>query len=294
MVHFLEVYIIQMRKLFILLFIIILFIITPMAEFTWGDLPKNQIDPQLITEAIAQMIAEHEADPEAHLGAGESLEQHKTNETLDHPESSIVTDKIASGQLLLYHFNPDRFFVPISPKDLDLSDLGGSSFAGPVYAELTTNTMQDVFYTAYSGGDERYNRIGDGDLNPHFRMRLVPTSLTSQVLYFGIGVFDGDSAIGYKIENGTLKSVWWDDNPTEHLDTIAGIDLTVPHNYEVSVDSEGDINWIIDGFVVKTLAYPSDIAIDGGNVGLTLLLKKTTSSNRTIVLYQIILEQDYF
>jgi len=80
-----------------------------MSEFTWGDLPKNQIDPQLITEAITEAINAHESDPEAHLGAGESLEMHRQNEILDHPASSIVADKISDTSSFI--------FVPVLPYD---------------------------------------------------------------------------------------------------------------------------------------------------------------------------------
>lgn len=71
-----------------------------MSEFTWGDLPKSQVDNQLITEAITQAIADHESDPTAHLGDGESLEQHKTNEVLDHPAGSALSDKQTLSEIV--------------------------------------------------------------------------------------------------------------------------------------------------------------------------------------------------
>lgn len=64
-----------------------------MGLFTWSALPKDQDNAQLISEAISEAITNHEADPNAHLGAGESLEQHKSNEIIDHPAFSIVPDK---------------------------------------------------------------------------------------------------------------------------------------------------------------------------------------------------------
>lgn len=65
-----------------------------MADPTWDALAKNQIDPELISEYVAAAIVAHESDPEAHLGAGESLEQHKTNDVIDHPAESILNDKL--------------------------------------------------------------------------------------------------------------------------------------------------------------------------------------------------------
>ena len=59
----------------------------------WGQQEKAQDNPQTIDQAIAAAIAAHEADPTAHLGVGESLEQHKSFEIIDHPAQSVVLDK---------------------------------------------------------------------------------------------------------------------------------------------------------------------------------------------------------
>lgn len=59
----------------------------------WGQMQKAQDDPETIEEAIARMIAEHEADPEAHLGEGESLSMHKHEDVIDHPAGSLLPDK---------------------------------------------------------------------------------------------------------------------------------------------------------------------------------------------------------
>lgn len=64
-----------------------------MADPVWGQLAKAQDNPETIEGAIVRLIAEHEADAGAHTGTGESLETHKTQETVDHPVGSIVADK---------------------------------------------------------------------------------------------------------------------------------------------------------------------------------------------------------
>lgn len=73
-------------------------IIIYMTVVTWGTLEKSAVDPQVITAAIQEMIDAHEANPSAHLGIGESLEQHKTNEIIDHPANSVVPDKNSASQ----------------------------------------------------------------------------------------------------------------------------------------------------------------------------------------------------
>src|SRR5574337_678102 len=67
--------------------------LSDMADPVWGLLPKAQDDPTTIDEAIAAAIAAHEADPEAHLGDGESLDVHRANTTLDHPVGAVLSDK---------------------------------------------------------------------------------------------------------------------------------------------------------------------------------------------------------
>lgn len=67
----------------------------------WGMMQKAQDDPETIEQAIARMIAEHEADPEAHLGEGESLSMHKHEEVIDHPAFSIVGDKFSNTDIII-------------------------------------------------------------------------------------------------------------------------------------------------------------------------------------------------
>jgi len=61
---------------------------------TWGQLAKSQDDPEKIEEAIARMISEHNADPEAHLCEGGSLRSHKMAEIIDHLVNSILGEKL--------------------------------------------------------------------------------------------------------------------------------------------------------------------------------------------------------
>lgn len=67
----------------------------------WSSLPKTQDNPQTIDEAIAAAIATHEADPESHMGEGESIENHRVNDVIDHPQGSVVSDKTSINQLEL-------------------------------------------------------------------------------------------------------------------------------------------------------------------------------------------------
>ena len=71
-----------------------------MAEpIVWGLLPKAQDDGTTIDEAITAAIAAHETDPEAHIGTDESIDVHRKNTTLDHPQASVLGDKISSNEV---------------------------------------------------------------------------------------------------------------------------------------------------------------------------------------------------
>src|SRR3990167_2052179 len=73
-----------------------------MSVETWGQLDKSQVDSEKVEAAIARLIAEHEADPDSHLGAGESLEAHRASEVMDHMAGSVLADKLQAGGLILF------------------------------------------------------------------------------------------------------------------------------------------------------------------------------------------------
>lgn len=62
--------------------------------FIWGSAPRATNDPTLVDEAIAEAIASHKDDPDAHLGPDGSLESHRAAEIIDHRAESVVNDKI--------------------------------------------------------------------------------------------------------------------------------------------------------------------------------------------------------
>ena len=68
----------------------------------WGLLPKAQDDGTTIDEAIAAAIVAHEEDPDAHMGTGESIDVHRANTVIDHPQASVVPDKLTSVGLTFF------------------------------------------------------------------------------------------------------------------------------------------------------------------------------------------------
>lgn len=68
-----------------------------MGNYIWGDMNRATNDPTGIDEAISTAITAHDDDPEAHLGADQSLQSHRASEIIDHLAESVVNDKLAKA-----------------------------------------------------------------------------------------------------------------------------------------------------------------------------------------------------
>lgn len=264
-----------------------------MADPVWGALAKAQDNNETIEEAIVRLITAHEADAGAHTGSGESLETHKTQDIVDHPAGSIVSDKIPAGQLSLEQYSYERYVTQIDIEDLCINKYSGSAFGGSLYGELQASAVIDDWETATVGGDEAYNLIGDETKDPMFRFRLEPSITANFETYFGIGNFLEDSALGFKIVDGDVYGVWWDTDPVEHLIDL-NFTLSGPHSYSLETLDGEFVKWYIDGVLMETLTWSgSDIVFEGGNWGLTLSLRKRASGGHVLLLYQLLFEQDF-
>ena len=156
---------------FILLSAIIsvLFLIYIMALPNWGQLQKALDDPETIEEAIARLIAVHEEAPTSHLGDGESLENHKTAEVIDHPERSIPTDKYSTSEVLVsFHPNNTEAWVTenvsLTPTLAGIflrnssTDDSQSLLAGSIFEVPSDLTPYSFFILDFQFGFRRVNR----------------------------------------------------------------------------------------------------------------------------------------
>lgn len=145
-------FIMNYKYKFVLFLIIIFVIIYIMGLFTWSSLPKDQTDNQTISEAITEAIIAHEEDPTAHLGAGESLEQHKSNDVIDHLAGSIVPDKFSNAQSFLY----STVIPEISGNEDNCSIENWSPFIG-LYQASPTSGEGSYFLSTFVPADLGYN-----------------------------------------------------------------------------------------------------------------------------------------
>lgn len=165
-----------------------------MALPLWGVLEKAQDDSETIEQAIARLIDEHKADPTAHLGVGESLEQHKTSSIIDHPPESVVLDKL-----------------PFTQYDEFKADLGSHGWSFEEGTGSATSTLIDVSLFSQSEvlliGNTNHlagSNYPDADLMYQFYCRLTGASSSDGVLYFTWDVdgYDSDDRISIE-KDGT-------------------------------------------------------------------------------------------
>lgn len=135
----------------------------------WGLLEKSQSDNQKIEEAIDAAIEAHEADENAHLGVGESLQSHKASEIIDHVQGSIVGDKFsASERTMITNFENLAMFsltgdvtsggwgytgIYVNKGETDLSKIMPLSTPIPGYFDCGDSWLFDV-KGYYDGNDD--------------------------------------------------------------------------------------------------------------------------------------------
>lgn len=234
-----------------------------MSTETWGQMPKSQNDPKLIEERVAEMIAEHEHDPEAHLGPGESIEVHRTQSIIDHPAYSIVGDKYSEG-------DPNNNFFRTDFKTLDNWSKGGQGGArsGMRFTQL---------YSGYSTGNYYFIWL-DADpippythwFNPDTHELLVETVVEirqhlTHLIRFGMNVEDtyflgedGDGpGIAFKIEGGKVWAQYAaDQGAITNVELMASVPVGV-HKYSVHYKNGAFIRWYID----DTLFYELTVGV---------------------------------
>ena len=240
----------------------------------WGNLEKSQDDKNTIDEAIASAIAAHEADPTAHLGDNESLQNHKHNEIIDHPAGSVVIDKLSYNQfeynLLWSDFQTWKHNLPQTSGNQVLYN----SNSGVVNYYLSAASVHRYFKKSLDSS----GFVLDGSCSFRLDIRMSQESdyLTTSYNLFGFG-FESDissfSGICFKIQNGKLYTgyknsldvmVW---NEVVGFDYMSYIQMSVIGLYSIMYDKNTDLmQWLFNGQVV----YQVESFFTNGNVGIDL------------------------
>jgi hypothetical protein len=242
-----------MRNLFIVLFFLTFFYF--MTIQNWGSLQKSATDDETIEQAIARLIAVHEADSTSHLGVGESLQAHKNADIIDHPLGSVVGDKMGLANFTLSpNFESlDRYTIVASSNTPKLSSI-----------DLFTSTVTDnVAYLIAPGasGAANYDPIYYNTIQ--FSLTLFTNSNIE--VYAGAGDLRTSEIgpfVGFKIVNSTLYACerqWAPSGLVEFTEVISGVTVNTRHNYRVEVNpTDGKFYFYVDGVQVADMDIHSN------------------------------------
>jgi len=252
---------------------------------TWGLLPKSQVDDELIEEAIARLILEHNEDETAHLGTGQSLQSHKASEIIDHVVASIVADKIKNGEVTVDKLNWDRNLITTEFESLDGWKQGG------VGTETITVILGGTkLETGANNGDTAYiacvPAYGFGE-NPNFDKKPY-LQVRAKVMDFGyaethihIGYYGFQAAahdyIGFRIDQNKIYAVCRKSADSETAVDITGsLSAEDSHDYAVEYVSSTSVKFYIDGTLKTTIT--TNIPT-GGNEEACIFLGVRNSHN---------------
>jgi len=243
----------------------------------WGQLPKSQIDPEKIEEAIARMITEHNNDPNAHTEEGQSLYAHKTAEVIQHAVASIVADKIKNFEVEPNKLNWDMPYIDSHFESLDAFAFNTRAY-GQYDLWYALGHLRIELGAAGDGGFEMFNEIvgmnTEWEKNPVMQARLKIAKCQSAVYYWGIGTKYYDeqlySRAGFQVKNNKLYAMtaWVDNDEVEHeyREEIAEINLEKYQTYRVeSYKNENQIKYYVNNELKKTITtnLPWDKGIYG-------------------------------
>jgi len=212
---------------------------------TWGELAKSQIDPEKIEEAIQRLIAEHNADPEAHLSSGGSLQSHKAAEIIDHLAASIIADKFSDIEVKAETTfeSVDGWYYDGLPPQLNWPGL--LIHCGEVLnAETVLYSESNVF---------TLSNLSSGFL---FQVTAQFNTLNNQRIRLSAGFLDaGDDGggIGFETSGDKLYGVFrnWENRYTVELMTINTYALRTFRAHAPA--GEGVVNFYVDGVLKGSL-----------------------------------------
>lgn len=263
-----------------------------MAVLNWGDLTKSQEDDETIEEAIARLIAAHNANEEAHLDTGQSLQSHKAAEIIDHLANSIIEDKVGDGEISLPKLTADHRIIISSFESLDGWNVGGTTYLELGSLGLRTANTTNAYAYAYDTPSGQIGLTWDKDFFWQATVKL--NQITNQEVYFGIGGSEyvgGYSGAGFKISNGTLYCYHMDIVATVYTyvtQEITGITLTVPHVYRIKYDqTAGTLQFYIDGVLKHT--FTTGLPEDDSDELAIIQIKTLENAYKYIYIFDLLI-----
>lgn len=253
-------------------------IMFPMSQFTWGDLPKDQTDAQLISEAITQAIADHNDDPTAHMDSGQSIDIHRLNTTIDHPAMSIVSDKFSRNEM--------TFFETFS--NIANWDITAGVQQLPLGFRITqTVASQSASRSAYN---DNYTDFIDDTGNSAIDLQIAFSySYTgNKTKFYGGTDFLTDSnsiGFGFTVENGNLK-VYTNLNNNSTASSNIAISQNKLHVIRFTyLPADRIMHVFLDGSLVQSETWPTTThgTVDIGSTNFELARTATLSGSDSAI-----------
>jgi hypothetical protein len=231
-----------------------------MALVMWEFLRKSQFDNEKIEEAIARLIAAHNADESSHLEVGQSLQSHKASSIIDHLAASVVEDKLGDKQVTVSKLYDDKLVLRPTFESLDA---WGQSAAGSGAAIFVS--VGNCRLTCGSGsGDQTkvYIEFPIGGVtkekNPFFQCILdFSSDPTRQNVAVVVGAFNPWSTtecFGFRWNASQSKMychVYAQGETTQY--EVPDFDPDTAHTLRAEMSEGGDvIQYFVDGVIVQT------------------------------------------
>jgi hypothetical protein len=227
-----------------------------MSNPVWGVLEKALDDPQTILEAVDAKIAAHEADEEAHLGAGESLQSHRASEIIDHAAASVLADKLTSTEGV-FESSFDSIDAWTKSAGVGLETWGNVGF----FVDPDSGETQYLYTLA----PIPVNFLNFGkDMLWQTIFQWIPAI---DHVSWNIGINEAaqlapNKGFGFYFDGHYLKAYFHDGSTCHYSTAIAGI-ANAQHVFRVQhIALTKTLNFYIDGALVYTYTY--DVAPSTG------------------------------
>jgi hypothetical protein len=213
----------------------------------WGLLPKAQDDATTIDAEITAAVAAHNDDPTAHMAAGQSIDVHRVNSIIDHPQGSVLADKVTQTEWVMQDSFPttDVWYPTNATK-------GANNYGLGFYATNAALASADV-----SAGIPFWNDLdfGTKEIVLQFGAYFYhPTSANYAV--FGAGTdttYISSAGLGIKFTN-TGVQLYQEAKGVRYSGTAHAMTTQANHIYRVHLSpSLGNVRLFVDGVLVDTM-----------------------------------------
>jgi hypothetical protein len=218
------------------------------------------------------------------MGAGESIENHRVNEVIDHPAGSVPIDKMSFSRVIKTWFESIDGWV-------NYSFNGGSAQAGLGALYLYTGTS--------TNGTSCVVAIGSGfiGLNMskafYWRSTMIFANISNAFSYWGPAyvVDQADyNGFGFKISGGVLQAFMGDFTNFATIN-ISGINLAETHVFEIRYSvSPQKAEFYIDGNLVAV--FDSGNFPENGDEIASYYIRRVSSTGGAISVSDFQYEQE--